>query len=84
MWWLISATSGIELTTCFKNMPMQNTIPENITPAKAIVKIVIIIVFFYLFDINKCYLEFYDCKGNDFLSNNVISWLEYCCCLYFF
>ena len=36
--------SGIEFTTCFKNMPMQRTIPENITAAKAIVKIVIIII----------------------------------------
>ena len=42
--WLISAISGIEFTTCFKNMPMQRTIPENITAAKAIVKIVIIII----------------------------------------
>ncbi len=43
MRWLMSATSGIELMTCFKNMPMQNVIPENITAAKAIVKIVAII-----------------------------------------
>lgn len=36
--WLMLAISGIESTTCFKNMPMQRTIPENITAAKAIVK----------------------------------------------
>lgn len=42
--WLMLAISGIESTTCFKNMPMQRTIPENITAAKAIVKIVIIII----------------------------------------
>ena len=41
--WLMLVISGIEFTTCFKNMPMQRTIPENITAAKAIVKIVIII-----------------------------------------
>ena len=48
--WLILVTSGMELTTCFKNIPMQNTIPENITAAKAKVKIVVII--FILFNIN--------------------------------
>ena len=42
--WLMLVISGIEFTTCFKNMPMQRTIPENITAAKAIVKIVIIII----------------------------------------
>jgi len=41
----MSVTSGIEFTTFFKNIPMQNTIPENITAANAKVKIVIIIVF---------------------------------------
>ena len=41
--WLMLVISGIEFTTCFKNMPMQRTIPENITAATAIVKIVIII-----------------------------------------
>lgn len=62
MWWLISATSGIELTTCFKNMPMQNTIPENITPAKAIVKIVIIIVFFIFLILINVTLNFTTAK----------------------
>ena len=42
--WLMLVISGIEFTTCFKNMTMQRTIPENITAAKAIVKIVIIII----------------------------------------
>ena len=63
--WLILVTSGMELTTCFKNMPMQNTIPENITAAKAKVKIVVII--FILFNINNCYFNLFDCKVNTFL-----------------
>ena len=41
--WLILVISGIELITSLKNIPMQSTIPENITAATAIVKIVIII-----------------------------------------
>ena len=41
--WLMLAISGIVFTTCFKNIAKQNTIPENITAAKAIAKIVIII-----------------------------------------
>ena len=45
--WLMLVISGIEFTTCFKNMPMQRTIPENITAAKAIVKIVIMIINFF-------------------------------------
>ncbi len=44
MRWLMSATSGIEQMTCFKNIAMQNVIPENITAAKAKVKIVAIIL----------------------------------------
>ena len=68
--WLMLAISGIESTTCFKNMPMQRTIPENITAAKAIVKIVIIIInlfkIYYLLFL-KC-----ECKVNTFLSNNGI------------
>ena len=56
--------SGIEFTTCFKNMPMQRTIPENITAAKAIVKIVIKI--YYLLFLK------HECKVNTFLSNNGI------------
>ena len=68
--WLMLAISGIEFTTCFKNMPMQRTIPENITAAKAIVKIVIIIInlfkIYYLLFL-KC-----ECKVNTFLSNNGI------------
>ena len=55
----------MELTTCFKNIPMQNTIPENITAAKAKVKIVVII--FILFNINNCYFNLFDCKVNTFL-----------------
>ena len=68
--WLMLVISGIEFTTCFKNMPMQRTIPENITAAKAIVKIVIIII--NLFE--NYYLLFlkYECKVNTFLSNNGI------------
>ena len=68
--WLISAISGIEFTTCFKNMPMQRTIPENITAAKAIVKIVIIII--NLFKIYYLLFLKYECKVNTFLSNNGI------------
>ena len=68
--WLMLVISGIEFTTCFKNMPMQRTIPENITAAKAIVKIVIIIINFF----KIYYLLFlkYECKVNTFLSNNGI------------
>ena len=62
------AISGIEFTTCFKNMPMQRTIPENITAAKAIVKIVIIII--NLFKIYCLLFLKYECKVNTFLSNN--------------
>ena len=60
--WLMLVISGIEFTTCFKNMPMQRTIPENITAAKAIVKIVIIIINLFK----------HECKVNTFLSNNSI------------
>ena len=42
--WLISTTSGIECITCFKNIPIHTTIPENITAANAKVNIVIIII----------------------------------------
>lgn len=68
--WLMLVISGIEFTTCFKNMPMQRTIPENITAAKAIVKIVIIIINLF----KNYYLLFlkYECKVNTFLSNNGI------------
>ena len=68
--WLMLVISGIEFTTCFKNMPMQRTIPENITAAKAIVKIVIIIINLF----KNYYLLFlkYKCKVNTFLSNNGI------------
>lgn len=62
--------SGIEFTTCFKNMPMQRTIPENITAAKVIVKIVIIII--NLFKIYYLLFLKYECKVNTFLSNNGI------------
>lgn len=68
--WLMSVISGIEFTTCFKNMPMQRTIPENITAAKAIVKIVIIII--NLFKIYYLLFLKYECKVNTFLSNNGI------------
>ena len=68
--WLMLAISGIEFTTCFKNMPMQRTIPENITAAKAIVKIVIIII--NLFKIYYLLFLKYECKVNTFLSNNGI------------
>ena len=68
--WLMSVISGIEFTTCFKNMPMQRTIPENITAAKAIVKIVIIII--NLFKIYYLLFLKYECKVNAFLSNNGI------------
>ena len=68
--WLMLVISGIEFTTCFKNMPMQRTTPENITAAKAIVKIVIIIINLF----KNYYLLFlkYECKVNTFLSNNGI------------
>ena len=62
--WLILVISGIEFTTCFKNMPMQRTIPENITAAKAIVKIVIIII--NLFKIYYLLFLKYECKVNTF------------------
>ena len=68
--WLMLVISGIEFTTCFKNMPMQRTIPENITAAKAIVKIVIIII--NLFKIYYLLFLKYECKVNTFLSNNGI------------
>ena len=68
--WLMLAISGIEFTTCFKNMPMQRTIPENITAAKVIVKIVIIII--NLFRIYYLLFLKYECKVNTFLSNNGI------------
>ena len=68
--WLMSVISGIEFTTCFKNMPMQRTIPENITAAKAIVKIVIIII--NLFKIYYLLFLKHECKVNTFLSNNGI------------
>lgn len=68
--WLMLAISGIEFTTCFKNMPMQRTIPENITAAKAIVKIVIIII--NLFKIYYLLFLKSKCKVNTFLSNNGI------------
>ena len=68
--WLMLVISGIEFTTCFKNMPMQRTIPENITAAKAIVKIVIIII--NLFKIYYLLFRKYECKVNTFLSNNGI------------
>ena len=68
--WLMLAISGIEFTTCFKNMPMQRTIPENITAAKAIVKIVIIII--NLFKIYYLLFLKHECKVNTFLSNNGI------------
>ena len=62
--WLMLAISGIESTTCFKNMPMQSTIPENITAAKAIVKIVIIII--NLFKIYYLLFLKHECKVNTF------------------
>ena len=68
--WLMSVISGIEFTTCFKNMPMQRTIPENITAAKAIVKIVIIII--NLFKIYYLLFLKHECKVNTFLLNNGI------------
>ena len=68
--WLMLVISGIEFTTCFKNMPMQRTIPENITAAKAIVKIVIIII--NLFKIYYLLFLKHECKVNTFLSNNSI------------
>ena len=68
--WLMSVISGIEFTTCFRNMPMQRTIPENITAAKAIVKIVIIII--NLFKIYYLLFLKHECKVNTFLSNNGI------------
>ena len=68
--WLMLVISGIEFTTCFKNMPMQRTIPENITAAKAIVKIVIIII--NLFKIYYLLFLKHECKVNTFLSNNGI------------
>ena len=68
--WLMLVISGIEFTTCFKNMPMQRTIPENITAAKAIAKIVIIIINLLKFII--CYSLNTSAKVNTFLSNNGI------------
>ena len=72
--WLMLVISGIEFTTCFKNMPMQRTIPENITAAKAIVKIVIIII--NLFKIYYLLFLKHECKVNTFLSNNSIFFRE--------
>ena len=68
--WLMLVISGIEFTTCFKNMPMQRTIPENITAAKAIVKIVIIII--NLFKIYYLLFLKHECKVNTFLLNKAI------------
>ena len=79
--WLMLAISGIEFTTCFKNMPMQKNIPENITAAKAIVKIVIIIInlfkIYYLLFL-KC-----ECKVNTFYRITASFAEKYHCNMFF-
>lgn len=79
--WLMLVISGIEFTTCFKNMPMQRTIPENITAAKAIVKIVIIII--NLFKIYYLLFLKPECKVNIFYRITASFAEKYHCNMFF-